>query len=81
MRHVIKILGFIAEVQFIKINYKCDKCNTDLNNESICRSGCFVNNPKLNMQTLCQVQDGTAKASLELKNERVMQAFRVTEEN
>ena len=80
VRYVIKILGFIAEVQFIKINYKCDKCNNDLTNESICRSGCFVNNPKLNLQTLCLVQDGTAKASLELKNERVIQAFKVTED-
>ena len=49
VRHVIKILGFIAEVQFIKIKYLCDKCNNDLSNESICRSGCFVTNPKLNM--------------------------------
>ena len=27
------------------------------------------------------VQDGTAKASLELKNERCLQAFRVSDEN
>lgn len=30
---------------------------------------------------LCLVQDGTAKASLELKNERCLLAFRVSEEN
>ena len=33
------------------------------------------------IQVLCLVQDGTAKASLELKNERCLQAFRVTEAN
>ena len=32
------------------------------------------------MQVLCNVQDGTTKASLELKNERVIMAFGVTEE-
>jgi len=32
------------------------------------------------MQILCNVQDGTTKASLELKNERVIMAFGITEE-
>lgn len=32
------------------------------------------------MQVLCNVQDGTTKASLELKNERVLTAFGITEE-
>lgn len=31
------------------------------------------------MQVLCLVQDGTTKASLELKNERVVTAFGITE--
>ena len=72
IRHVIKILGFIAETQFIKIQYKCETCKVDLSNEQVCRSGCMVENPILNIQTLCIVQDGTAKASLELKNERCL---------
>lgn len=33
------------------------------------------------MQVLCLVQDGTSKASLELKNERALQAFGVTEQD
>jgi hypothetical protein len=31
------------------------------------------------MQVLCQVQDGTTKASLELKNEKCIKAFEITE--
>ena len=81
IRHVIKILGFITEIQFIKIQYKCEVCRADISNETICRSGCIIKNPQLMIQVLCLVQDGTAKASLELKNERCLQAFRVTEAN
>jgi hypothetical protein len=33
----------------------------------------------LQLQVLCNVQDGTTKASLELKNERVLTAFNISE--
>lgn len=79
VRHILKILGFIVETQFIKIQYKCDRCGAEITHESVCRNGCAINTPRLNMQVLCLVQDGTAKASLELKNDRVIQAFGVSD--
>ena len=33
----------------------------------------------LQLQVLCQVQDGTMKASLELKNDKVLRAFNLGE--
>ncbi len=80
VRHIIKVLGFIVETQFIKIQLKCDICRTDVSNEEICRNGCQINKAILQLQVLCNVQDGTTKASLELKNERVLAAFGITEE-
>jgi hypothetical protein len=77
---VLKVLGFIVETQFIKIQYKCDICNADIQNENLCRSGCYIKNPKLVIQVLCNLQDGTTKASLELKNERCITAFKISEE-
>ena len=81
IRHVIKVLGFITDIQFIKIQYKCEHCHADITNEQVCRNGCVIEHPRLMIQILCTVQDGTAKASLELKNERCLQAFRVTDQN
>ena len=75
------MLGFITDIQFIKIQYKCEHCHADITNEQVCRNGCVIEHPRLMIQILCTVQDGTAKASLELKNERCLQAFRVTDQN
>jgi hypothetical protein len=50
-------------------------CRTDVQSEEICRNGCIIKKAVLVMQVLCNVQDGTTKASLELKNERVITAF------
>ena len=71
--------GFIVDINFIKIQYKCDVCKSEINNENVCRNGCFIKNPILNLQVLCVVQDGTTKSSLELKNEKVLKAFNVSE--
>lgn len=46
----------------------------------MCSNGCIIKNPLLHLQVLCIVQDGTSKASLELKNQRVLTAFQITEE-
>jgi len=46
----------------------------------MCSSGCIIKNPILHLQVLCIVQDGTSKSSLELKNQRVLTAFNITEE-
>lgn len=78
VRYILKVLGFIVETQFIKIQYKCEICRRDISNEQICSNGCKMNNPVLNLQVLCLVQDGTSKASLELKNQRVLTAFGIT---
>ena len=67
VRHIIKVCGFIVDINFIKIQYKCDVCKSEINNENVCRNGCFIKNPILNLQVLCVVQDGTTKSSLELK--------------
>ena len=80
VRYVIKLCGFILDINFVKIQYKCDKCNQEIQNENVCRNGCIIKDPHLYMQVLCQVQDGTAKASLELKNERVVKAFGISDE-
>ena len=45
IRSVIKVLGFIVEMNFVKIQYKCDVCKQDIQNENVCRSGCFIKNP------------------------------------
>ena len=79
VRHIIKVCGFIVDINFIKIQYKCDVCKSEINNENVCRNGCFIKNPILNLQVLCVVQDGTTKSSLELKNEKVLKAFNVSE--
>ena len=42
IRYMIKVCGFIVEINFIKIQYKCDVCKTDIQNESVCRNGCFI---------------------------------------
>lgn len=75
------MLGFVVEINFVKIQYKCDVCKQDIQNEHVCRSGCFIKNPQINVQVLCVLQDGTMKASLELKNERCLQAFNVSEKD
>ena len=79
IRYIIKVCGFIVDINFIKIQYKCDVCKTEINNENVCRNGCFIKNPILNFQVLCLVQDGTTKASLELKNDKVVKAFSISE--
>ena len=33
----------------------------------------------LNLQVLCLLQDGTTKANLELKNEKAIKAFNISE--
>ena len=55
IRHMIKVCGFIVEINFIKIQYRCDKCKADINSEQVCKNGCFIQNPQLNMQVLCLV--------------------------
>jgi len=70
-----KICGIIVDINFIKVQYKCDVCRVEINNEQICNNGCSLKNPILAMQVLCQVQDGTSKASLELKNDKCIKAF------
>lgn len=75
VRHIIKLCGIVTEINFIKVQYKCDVCRAETQSEQVCRNGCFIKNPLLVMQVLCQVQDGTSKASLELKNEKCIKAF------
>eukprot|EP00347_Sterkiella_histriomuscorum_P016494 403352965 len=77
VRHIIKVCGFISEINFIKIQYKCDVCKTETQNESVCRNGCFIKEPFLTLQVYCVVQDGTSKASLEMKNDKVKKAFQI----
>lgn len=55
VRHIIKVLGFIVETQFIKIQLKCDVCKTDVANEEMCRNGCIINKAILQLQVLCNV--------------------------
>lgn len=78
IRHIIKICGIIIDINFIKVQYKCDVCKAETQNEQVCRNGCFIKNPLLIIQVLCQVQDGTSKASLELKNDKCINAFGLT---
>ena len=33
IRHMIKICGFIVDINFIKIQYRCDICKADISNE------------------------------------------------
>ncbi|CDW83715.1 UNKNOWN [Stylonychia lemnae] len=61
----------------IKVNTNCQPAETM--NEQVCRNGCFIREPFLNIQVLCQIQDGTSKASLELKNDKVKKAFNITD--
>lgn len=49
IRHMIKVCGFIVDINFIKIQYRCDKCKADITSEEICRNGCFIENPQLNL--------------------------------
>jgi hypothetical protein len=49
VRYLIKVLGFIVETQFIKIQLKCDVCRADATNEQICRNGCEIKKTILNM--------------------------------
>jgi hypothetical protein len=77
VRHIIKICGIITEINFIKVQYKCDVCRAETTNEQVCRNGCFIKNPLLVMQVLCVVQDGSSRASLELKNEKCIKAFEI----
>ena len=67
-------------IQFIKVEYRCDVCKAEIQNEQVCRNGCFIKNPTLNIQVLCLVEDGTGKANLELKNEKAIKAFDLKEE-
>ena len=48
IRYMIKVCGFIVEINFIKIRYQCDVCKTDISSESVCRNGCFIQSPLLN---------------------------------
>jgi hypothetical protein len=79
IRYILKIIGFIIEAHLIKIYYRCDICKAEIQNETVCNNGCFIKNPILNMHVFCMVQDGTAKASLYLRDEKVIQAFSITE--
>ena len=79
MRYIIKVCGFIIDINFVKIQYKCDVCKNEIQNEIICRNGCTIKQPILNLQVLCVVQDGTSKASIELKNEKCIKAFGITD--
>lgn len=78
IRYIMKICGLIVEINFIKVQYKCDVCKAETMNEQVCRNGCFIKSPILVLQVLCLVQDGTSKASLELKNEKCIKAFGIS---
>lgn len=45
IRHIIKVCGFITDINFIKIQYRCEKCKAELNDENLCRNGCFIKEP------------------------------------
>ena len=77
LSHIIKICGLIVDINFIKVQYKCDICRVEISSEQVCKNGCFIKSPILVIQVLCFVQDGTSKASLELKNEKAIKAFNI----
>ena len=79
IRHILRICGLIVDINFIKVQYKCDVCRAETVSEQVCRNGCFIKQPILVTQVLCLVQDGTSKASLELKNERCLKAFGIVD--
>ncbi len=78
-RYIVKLSCMILDVLFVKIRYQCDVCYSELQNEHICQSGCSVKQPQLVMFATCLIQDGTAKATLELKNKLVHEAFNLQE--
>lgn len=61
----------LLDVLFVKIRYQCEHCASELQSLDVCRSGCNIRDPKLILLSTCLVQDGTAKATLELKNTMV----------
>ena len=73
--------GYISYINYVKIQYKCNVCKAEINNESICRNGCSMKDPFLSLQVLCQIEDGTSKASLELKNDKVKKVFAIGDDD
>lgn len=49
VRYIVKLCGFIAEINFIKIQFKCDVCKVEIDNINVCRNGCFIKSPNLNL--------------------------------
>ena len=49
VRYIVKVLGFIIDTNFIKIQYKCDTCRRDITNEQMCSNGCIIKNPLLHL--------------------------------
>lgn len=80
-RSIIKVSAFVVDIQFIKIQYLCNVCRQDIDNEQICRNGCFIKEPRLKILVFCVVQDGSAKAYLSLKDEPCKRAFSLQEKN
>ena len=80
VRYLVKVLGTIQQIQYILAQLVCDVCYKDLTSERACRWGCKMSKPVLWIKVLCTVQDGTLKASLELRNERCIEAFCIDEE-
>ena len=71
----VRIAVLMHETNFIKVQYVCDVCKGEIDNENVCRNGCFIKNPQLRLTLLCGIADGTSKSLLSLKDELAVKAF------
>ena len=46
---MIKVCGFIIDINFIKVAFRCDVCRNEINNELLCRNGCRIEKPYLDI--------------------------------
>ena len=61
----------------VKIRYICDICNTALDKDNKCNKGCNITVPKLCIDVLSTIEDGTERASLRILDQQAISAFNI----
>jgi len=79
VRNISKIAALIRDINYVKLQYKCDVCKAEIDNTHLCRRGCYIKNPILVITVLALVQDGTGKAVVELKDDKAVKALDISE--
>jgi len=80
IRNKIAIDVSIVDIHMIRIKYVCDICGNAIEANKKCAKGCNVTIPKLCIDVLCAIEDGTERASLKILDQQAISAFNIPQD-